>query len=76
MHPSESQWLLATNHNPELLLSQDLGSTWKSISNRVTAFAWGRSAGDGWAKESIVATILEDDASFPADTQFSKSLSL
>jgi len=59
MHPSESQWLLATNHNHELLLSQDIGSTWKSIAIRVTAFACGRSAGDGWAKESIVATIVE-----------------
>ncbi len=76
MHPSESHWLLAANHNHELLLSQDLGSTWKSIANKVFDFAWARSAGDAWAKDAIVATILEDDAPVPADAQYSKFLSL
>ena len=60
MHPSEAQWLLATNNNNELLLSQDLGTTWKSVANRVYDFAWGRSAGEGWDKDSIVAALLEE----------------
>ena len=76
MHPSESQWLLASNHKNELLLSQDLGSTWKSIANRVFDFAWGRAAGDGWAKDSIIAAILDDNAPVPLSSQYTKSLSL
>jgi hypothetical protein len=68
--------VLATNHNHELLLSQDLGSTWKSIANKVFDFAWARSAGDKWAKDAIVATILEDEAQEPAESQFSKFISL
>jgi hypothetical protein len=76
MHPSEAQWLLATNNNNELLLSQDLGSTWKSIANRVYDFAWGRSAGEGWDKDSIIAALLEEGAAAPLETQFTKSISL
>ena len=76
MHPSEPHWLLATNRNNELLLSQDLGTTWKSIGNRVSDFAWGRTAGEGWSKDSIVAAMLEDDAFMPLDGTFAKSLSL
>jgi hypothetical protein len=76
MHPSEPHWLLATNRNNELLLSQDLGSTWKSIANRVFDFAWGRTAGEGWSKDSIVAAVLEDDALMPLEGTLTKSLSL
>jgi hypothetical protein len=76
MHPSEAQWLLATNQNHELLLSQDLGTTWKSIANRVYDFAWGRTAGEGWDKDSIIAAILEEGATAPLETQFTKSISL
>jgi hypothetical protein len=76
MHPNEPHWLLATNHNNELLLTQDLGTTWKSIANRVYDFAWGRSAGEGWSKDSIIAAILEDDAPAPLESQLTKTLSL
>ena len=76
LHPTEAEWLLATNSKHELLLSQDLGSTWKSIANRVFDFAWGRAAGESWGKESVVAVMLDDAAPVPPSDVLTKTLSL
>jgi len=76
LHPTDANWLLATNSKHELLLSQDLGATWKSIANRVFDFAWGRAAGEGWSKESIVAVMLDDGAPVPPADALTKTLSL